>query len=80
MWNRSGEKDVYKIIKIAGAVMFIPLVLLGGALAGYIAGEYLSKKVSCGYCILVISTITGCAVGIAETFRIIRFIMRVDKE
>ena len=80
MWNRSGEKDVYKIIKIAGAVVFIPMVLLGGTLTGYITGEYLSKKFSCGYYILTISTIIGCAAGIAETFRIIRFIMRVDKE
>lgn len=80
MWNHSGEKDIYKIIKIAGAAVFIPLTLLGGTLAGYIAGEYLSKKFSCGYYILAISTIIGCAAGVAETFRIIRFIMRVDKE
>lgn len=80
MSSRSGEKDVYKIIKIAGAVTFIPLVLLGGTLGGYIAGEYLSKKFSGGYWILAISTIIGCVSGIAETFRIIRFIMRVDKE
>lgn len=74
------KKEIYKIIKIAGAVVFIPLVLLGGTLAGYIAGEYLSKKFSYGYYILLISTIIGCIAGIAETFRIIRFIMRVDKE
>lgn len=79
MWSRSGEKDVYKIIKIAGAVVFIPMVLLGGAMTGYIAGGYLAKKFSGGYCILAISTITGCAAGIAETYRIIKFIMRVDK-
>lgn len=79
MWSRSKEKDTYKIIKIAGAVAFIPLVLLGGPLTGYIAGVYLSKKFFYGYYVLLISTIIGCVAGMAETFRIIRFIIRVDR-
>lgn len=77
MRNRN---EAYKIIKIAGAVAFIPLVLLGGPLAGYAAGMYLATKFSCGYCILLIATVIGCIAGLSETVRIIRFIMRVDKE
>ena len=66
------KQDLYKRIKIAGLVTFIPFVLLGAPLTGYIIGDLLIKKLGLpGYTIIILVAL-GLLAGIRETVRIIK--------
>jgi len=70
------KQDLYRRIKIAGLVSFIPFILLGAPLTGYIIGDLLVKKLSFpGYTIMILVALSLLA-GIRETVRIIKLCIR----
>ena len=70
------RRDLYRRIKIAGLVSFIPFILLGAPLTGYIIGDLLVKKLGLpGYAIVILVAL-GLLAGIRETVRIIKLCIR----
>ena len=67
------KSDVYKWIRTAGLLSFIPFVLASGPLAGYFLGEFLVKRFSLPLYVLYISIAVGFLASVSETIRIIRF-------
>lgn len=70
------KEELYKRIKIAGLVSYIPLVLFTWPFAGYFLGEYLEQKSGSGRFILPICIGIGLVVSITEVIRIIKVIRR----
>jgi hypothetical protein len=69
----AGKPEVYKWIRTAGLLSFIPFVLASGPLAGYFLGDFLVKKLGLPQYILYISITAGFLASIHETIRIIKF-------
>jgi hypothetical protein len=70
------KEDLYKRVKIAGMVFFIPVMLAAGPFAGYFAGDYLAKKTGLAY-ILFICIGIGFMASIMEIIRIIRLVTKM---
>ncbi|MCX5713011.1 MAG: hypothetical protein NTY47_08175, partial [Candidatus Omnitrophica bacterium] len=72
------KQDIFRFIKIAGMVSFIPFVLVSGPLAGYLAGDFLAKAFGAPYLRLMCIGLGAVAV-IFETFKIVRLVLKLDK-
>lgn len=74
------KKELYKRIKIAGILSFIPFVLMGGAFLGYIGGDYLEKKiVSAPFIVLPVCIAIGMLVSVIEVVRIIKLAVKINE-
>jgi hypothetical protein len=74
------KKDLYKRIKIAGILSFIPFILLGGALFGYLMGSYLEKKIAASsFIIFPITVALGMLVSVIEVIRIIKLAVKISE-
>ncbi len=76
----AASENFYKIIKIAGAGSFVPLVLIAGPISGYMLGDYLIKKFYFSRYVLFICVIIGFIASAIETIRIIKFMILADKK
>ena len=74
------KKELYKRIKIAGILSFIPFVLAGGVLGGYLMGDYLGKKSFFISFAMPICIGIGILVSILEVVRIIKLAVKIDKK
>lgn len=74
------NKEVYKRIKIAGLIVFIPFMLATGPVAGFFVGDYLHKKFSLGVYVIFLAITIGFLSGFYETIRIIKLVTKVEKE
>jgi hypothetical protein len=74
------KKEIYKWIKLAGILSYVPLILVAGPLAGYLFGSFLERKFGFSSYVTVIASATGFIMGLAETVRIIRIALRTEKE
>jgi len=68
--------EFYSRIKIASLVLFIPLTLTTGPLVGYFIGRYLEHSPL----VLFISTAAGFIISFKATARIIRMILKINKD
>ena len=66
------KADVYKWIKIAGFLSFLPFVLVSGPLAGFYLGSFLEKKFGSPQYISIAFIIAGFAGSLMESIRIIK--------
>ncbi len=73
------KNDLYRFIKIAGFISFIPIVMVSGPLAGYILGDFLNKKLKWPAWIILILISLGFISSIIETVRIIKLVTKLDK-
>jgi F0F1-type ATP synthase assembly protein I len=74
------QKDqLYRRVKIAGMLSFIPFVLAGGPLGGWFLGEFLQKKFNLSVYVTYICILIGVAAGIREVIRIIRLVIKIDR-
>ena len=72
--------ELYKRIKIAGILSFIPFVLLGGALLGYLGGDYLEKKIiAAPFVVFPICIALGMLVSVIEVVRIIKLAVKISE-
>jgi len=76
----SDKKELYKRIKIAGIISFIPFITAIGPVAGYFAGDYLHKKFHTPYFVVFILVALGAFSGFLETVRIIKLITKIEKD
>ena len=75
-----GKRDVYKRVKIAGMISFIPVMLAAGPLGGYFIGDFLENKFNLPSYMTYIFIALGAIAGIRETVRIIRLVLNIDKK
>lgn len=78
--QQSSKEEIYKGIKIAGFISFIPIVLLSGSLGGYFLGSYLQVRFGIAAWVTTALVIIGLLMGAGETVRIIKLIMRLDQK
>lgn len=78
--NDAKKKDIYKRIKIAGLLSFLPIVLAAGPLGGYILGDFLEKKFSLPPYTHIICIGIGFLGSLRETIRIIRVALQTEGE
>ncbi|MCX5695797.1 MAG: AtpZ/AtpI family protein [Candidatus Omnitrophica bacterium] len=74
------KEELYKRIKIAGLVSYIPIILATSSLAGFFLGDYLQKKFHLSFYFMVICAAAGVVLGIRESVRILRLVLRIDKK
>ena len=66
------KKEFYARIRLAGILSYIPLVLFTGPFVGYLAGDYLAKKLKAPTSVLLICIALGFLSSIIEIIRIIK--------
>lgn len=76
----TNKEDVYKWIKIAGLISFIPFILAVGPVGGYFIGNFITKKFNLNSSITFIFIILGFAVSISETIKIIKMLIDIEKK
>jgi len=74
----AAKQDLYNGIKIAGLLSFIPLVLAGGAIGGYLAGDYIEKKIWNSSFAVPGFVAIGLLGSVIETVRIIKLALKID--
>lgn len=74
------SKEFYKRIKIAGLISYIPVMLAAPALAGFFLGDYLQKRFNLPFYVLIIFVFLGLIIGIRESIRIIRLVLRIEEK
>ncbi len=74
------KNDIYKRIKIAGMISFIPAVLVGSIFSGYLAGSYLEKRFGLASFVTLIGIGVGLLVAVYEAVRIIRKVLSIDSK
>lgn len=74
------EKELlYKRIKIAGLLSFIPFVLAAAPLGGWFLGEFLQKRFNLSVYVTYACILIGVAAGIREVVKIIRLVIKIDR-
>ncbi len=73
------KKEAYKLAKLAGLLLYVPIILFTGPLLGYIIGDYLVNKFHFAEIVLYILMVIGFVSGVFETYRIIRYAFKVEK-
>jgi hypothetical protein len=73
------KPEVYKRIKIAGLLSFIPFVLIGGVLAGYIAADFISGRFLPDVFAFPLCILAGLAASVIEVARIIKLTLRIER-
>ena len=74
------SKEFYKRIKIAGLISYIPVMLAAPALAGFFLGDYLQRRFNLPFYALIIFVFLGLIIGIRESIRIIRLVLRIEEK
>ncbi len=71
------KEELYKTIKVAGMVSYLPFILAACPVAGYFAGDYLQRKFSLpGYTVIILIVISFIA-GVLEAVKVIRRVSRI---
>jgi hypothetical protein len=72
------SKEFYSRIRLAGLLSYIPLVLFTGPFVGYVAGDYLAKKLKLPAYVMLICIALGFLSSIIEIIRIIKLAKRSE--
>ncbi|MCX5716685.1 MAG: hypothetical protein NTV07_07600 [Candidatus Omnitrophica bacterium] len=73
------KKDFYKAIRIAGLVSYIPFALAVSPIAGYFVGDYINERFFPNKYTTSVFAAIGLLAGLAETFRIIKLLVKLEK-
>lgn len=73
------KEELYKRIKIAGLISYIPFILVAMPLAGYFTADFLKEKFGWNNYLVLILTGFGMLAGIRETFIIIKLAIKIEK-
>ena len=76
----ASKKESYKWIKIAGILSFIPFILVGGALTGYLAGDYIAKRFVSASPAVPICIGIGLVASVIEVIRIVKLALKIDRK
>jgi hypothetical protein len=76
----AAKEDLYKWVKLAGILSFIPLVLAGGVIAGYLAGDYIERKFLNLSFAMPAFVVIGLLGSVIEVIRIIKLALKIDRK
>ena len=76
----AGKEELYKRIKIAGIISYIPIMLATCPLAGFFLGDYLQNKFHLPFYSIIICAGIGIVIGIKESVRAIRLVLEIDRK
>lgn len=71
---------LYRRIKIAGLISFIPFVLAAGPVSGYFLGSFLEFKFGLRRYVVFIFVLAGLAAAVFETIKILRLVVKIEKK
>jgi hypothetical protein len=74
------KKEIYKWMKLAGILSYIPLLLVAGPLAGFLFGSFLERKFGFSSYVTVITAAAGFLMAVAETVRLIRIALKAERK
>ncbi len=74
------KQDYYRFIKLVGFAFFVPVVMAAGPILGYFAGSFLQQKFFPNIRLALICTLIGLLAGTLETLRIIKIMIKTEKE
>ncbi|MDD5116182.1 MAG: hypothetical protein PHW98_03865 [Candidatus Omnitrophica bacterium] len=74
------KEDLYKGVKTAGLVSFIPFMLAAGPLSGYFVGTFLQEKFNLSYLTVLFGVFFGFLSAVFEIIRILKVIGRTNKK
>lgn len=74
------KQEIYKWIKIGGLLSFIPFILIAGPLAGYLAGDWLTKQFGLPQFTAVLLAGIGFIGSVRETVRVVRFALKTEEK
>lgn len=74
------KTELYRRLKLAGLLSFIPFVLVGAPLAGFLAGAFLVEKLSFPAFIQPLAIGLGLLAAILNVVKIIRLSLKVNRE
>jgi uncharacterized membrane protein len=74
------KQEIYKRIKIAGMVTFIPLIMGAGPLAGYFFGDFLRETFRLNFYVPLLGAALGFIASGVEVARILRIIKGIDSK
>ncbi|MDD5432390.1 MAG: hypothetical protein PHO70_05325 [Candidatus Omnitrophica bacterium] len=74
------KKQIYKLIKLAGLVTFIPFVLVSGPIAAFVLGSFLQKKFFFSEYYTYALVVLGFAISIIEVIKILRKTVKIEKD
>ena len=77
MVDKSG---LYKRIKIAGIISFVPFILVGGVAAGYFVGVTLENKFLSLPLVMPISIGLGLLTSLFEVVRVIKLAAKIERK
>ena len=72
--------ELYKRIKIAGILSFIPFILAGGVAAGYFAAEFLENKFLLPHLAMPVCMGLGLLASVIEVVRVIKLAVRIERK
>lgn len=76
----ANKEELYKRIKIAGMISYIPITLAAAPLSAFFLGDYLQKKFNLPFYFLLSFVAFGIFIGVRESVRIIRLVLKIDKD
>lgn len=72
------KKEVYTLIKLAGILTYIPLIMATGPLVGFIVGDVLVKKFHFAAYTVLVAVAFGFFSSIIEVIRIVRLCKKME--
>lgn len=75
----SQKKEIYRLIRTAGILSYIPLILVTGPFAGYTIGQYLQEKTGLPSYLPIILAGVGFITSVAEMVRILKQVFGVNR-
>ena len=78
--DNQNKKNFYKWVRLGGLLSIIPLILVCGPAAGYLAGDFLVKYFKLPSYVLIICVMLGLAAGLKETIRVIKISLKILNE
>lgn len=73
------KQELYKWIRVAGMLSFIPFVLIAGIFAGYFIAELLIKNFAFTQHAIPIFVTLGILISLIEVMRIVKLVIKIDK-
>jgi hypothetical protein len=69
----------FRLMRTAGFIIYIPIVLFAGPFAGFYIGEFIKVRYGLTSSVLIITVAIGFIAAAFETARILRLIIRSEK-
>lgn len=74
------KAEFYKLVKIGGLIIFIPMILAIGPLTGYFIGNFLEKKLGFAPYISLACIALGFVASAREIIRIINIMIKEERK